>query len=271
MNGRLEDNRTLWDALVRAHVGSAFYDLRGFLAGADPLSPLEHEALGSVVGQSILHLMCHFGVDTLALARQGARVTGVDFSPEAIEVARKITVFAGLEARFIETEVTRAATVLDGERFDRVFTSWGVTCWLADLDAWAATIAACLRPGGSFHLLEVHPLAWVFLDPNDVSRVCTTPQQPYETRGASLSQPVQASYGSDIAVEGTQHLWHHGVGSLITALVGAGLVVEAVIERDVVTTQVLPALVQRADGLWTWPEGIPSLPLSLEIRARLPA
>ncbi|MEZ4321702.1 MAG: class I SAM-dependent methyltransferase [Myxococcota bacterium] len=270
LDPRLADNLALWDSRVRDHVGSGFYDLRGFLAGADPLTSLEDAALGSVDGLSVLHLMCHFGLDSLALARRGARVTGVDFAPQAVEVARAIAARTGLPARFVESEVTQAPAVLEGEGFDRVFSSWGVTCWLPDLDAWARAIAACLVPGGAFHLLEVHPMAWVFLDPGDAGRECAYPVMPYQTDGVTVSQDVEGSYASDRVIPGRQHLWHHGVGRVVTALAGAGLVVERLIERDVVTTPVLPALVRRSDGLWTWRAGAPALPLSYEVCARRP-
>ncbi len=265
---RIAENRALWDSLVDSHVHSEFYDVRGFLQGTDLLSALEGDTLGDVAGKSLLHLMCHFGLDTLALARRGARVTGLDFSPEAVRVASALAEREGLDATFVCADVVDAAAALNGQTFDVVFSSWGVTVWLADLAAWATSVAQCLRPGGRFHLLEVHPIAWTLLDPEDADRVCNGPVQDYETDGVTLSQDIDGSYAGDVDSKGRQHLWHHGVGRIVSALLAAGLQVERLVERPVVTTQVLPSLVERPDGLWTWPEGAPVLPLSYEVVVR---
>ncbi|MFT6145098.1 MAG: SAM-dependent methyltransferase [Myxococcota bacterium] len=268
---RIADNQLLWDALVDEHVHSEFYNVRGFLQGADPLSALEGDTLGEIAGESLLHLMCHFGLDTLALARRGARVTGLDFSAEAVRVGAALAEREGLDATFVCADVVDAAAALDGQTFDIVFSSWGVTVWLADLTAWASSVAKCVRPGGRFHLLEVHPIAWTLLDPEDAGRVCKGPVQDYETDGVTLSQDIEGSYAGDVESSGRQHLWHHGVGRVVSALVAAGLQVERLVERPVVTTQVLPSLVERPDGLWTWPEGAAVLPLSYEVVVRKPA
>jgi SAM-dependent methyltransferase len=267
---RIAENRALWDSLVDGHVQSEFYGVRDFLQGGDPLSALEGQTLGNVAGKSLLHLMCHFGLDTLALARRGARVTGLDFSAEAVRVGRALAEREGLDATFVCADVVDAAEALDGQTFDVVFSSWGVTVWLADLAAWASSVAQCLRPGGRFHLLEVHPIAWTLLDPEAANRVCEGPVQDYQTTGVTLSQDVEGSYSGDVEVSGRQHLWHHGVGRVVSALVAAGLQVERLVERPVVTTQVLPGLVQRPDGLWAWPEGKAVLPLSYEVVVRRP-
>ena len=96
MEEYLKVNRAFWDELVGIHVPSAFYDVDSFKAGRISLSPIEREELGEVAGRSLLHLQCHFGLDTLSWARLGARATGVDFSPVAIEVARGLAAELGI-------------------------------------------------------------------------------------------------------------------------------------------------------------------------------
>src|SRR5690606_2911642 len=137
---------------------SRFYDVDGFLAGGCSLLPIEREEVGDVRGKSLLHLQCHFGLDTLSWARRGARVTGVDFSSAAIAKAEELAARAVLEARFVECEVTRAGEALSHELFDVVCTSWGVLGWLPDLGAWARTAASLVKPGGTFYLAELHPV-----------------------------------------------------------------------------------------------------------------
>jgi 2-polyprenyl-3-methyl-5-hydroxy-6-metoxy-1,4-benzoquinol methylase len=125
-------NRALWNARTKHHVGSKFYDVEGFLRGSNSVSAKELELLGDVAGKQVLHLQCHFGQDTLSLARMGAKVTGLDLSDVAIAEARKLALRADLKAEFIEANVLDLQPALEG-RFDIVFTSYGVVGWLPEL------------------------------------------------------------------------------------------------------------------------------------------
>ena len=151
-----EANRAHWAEVTPIHVQSAFYDVPAVKAGKGSLQRIEVDELGVVKGKTLLHLMCHFGLDTLSWARAGAVVTGVDFSTEALAVARGLAEELGIPARFIEANVYELPSVLD-EQFDVVFTSYGILCWLPDLDSWAKVIARSLRPGGTFYIVEMHP------------------------------------------------------------------------------------------------------------------
>ncbi|MCB0740629.1 MAG: SAM-dependent methyltransferase, partial [Chitinophagaceae bacterium] len=92
-----EANKLLWNQRTKIHKDSAFYNRKGFLAGDDVLTPIELTALGSVAGKSMLHLQCHFGLDSLNWQRLGARVTGVDLSDEAIREAQHLNVALQME------------------------------------------------------------------------------------------------------------------------------------------------------------------------------
>jgi SAM-dependent methyltransferase len=269
---QIHDNLVSWDALVPHHVRSAFYDVRGFVGGRDPLGPLAPAELGDVSGKKMLHLQCHFGIDSLAWARRGAEVTGLDFSPRAIEAATTLAEHLALEATFVVGDVLEATAVVPAGAFDVVYTSWGVLMWLPDLDRWAAQVAALLRPGGVFYLLEVHPFAWMFVDDEDDAAVSDRPVAPYFGHGAALSREVDGSYAiPDLEVDARiQHLWRHELGQVVTALVKAGLLLEFLHEHDAADIQIMPDLVQRDDGMWVLPEGRPSMPLSFSLRARRP-
>ncbi len=154
-----DGNRSLWDELTPVHLRS--YGVERFLAGEPWLPKRILEEVGDVQGKSLLHLQCHFGLDTLAWAREGAVVTGVDFSPEAIKAAEELSKQANLPARFICSDIYDLPEVLD-EQFDIIFTSIGVLCWLKDLDVWARIIADHLKPGGVFYIMEGHPLITTF-------------------------------------------------------------------------------------------------------------
>src|SRR3954449_5653973 len=154
-------NRAHWDALASAHGQDAYYDTEALIAGADSLTDVEaagiREAIGAVAGLDVLHLQCHIGFDSISLARRGARVTGADFSPASLAKARALAERAGVEAESVEADATALPEALHG-RFDLVYSTLGVLCWIADLAAWMRSAAAALRPGGRLILVELHPL-----------------------------------------------------------------------------------------------------------------
>ena len=155
-------NQRLWEAWTAVHAEGEFYDLAGFRAGGIRLTDEEIAAVGDVRGRSLLHLQCHFGIDTLSWARLGASVTGVDFSPAAIALAREIAADIGIDdARFIESNMYELPDKLDGE-FDIVYTSRGVLGWLPDIRGWARSSPTSSRPGGTFFITEAHPVFQVF-------------------------------------------------------------------------------------------------------------
>ena len=108
-------------------------------------------------GARLAHLQCHIGTDTISMARLGAKVTGLDFSPRSIEAASALARDCGVDARFVLGDVHDAPALL-GEQFDVVYTGVGSLCWLPDVRRWAAAAAACVRPGGLLYLHEVHPI-----------------------------------------------------------------------------------------------------------------
>ena len=184
-----ESNRDLWDRWTPYHLRSAFYDVAGFKAGRDPLDHLVLETLGDVQGQSLLHLQCHFGLDSLALVRRGAKVTGVDFSGVSIAAARELARELNLDACFVESDVYHLPSNLRGE-FDIVFASHGVLCWLPYLAAWARVVAHFLKPGGRFCLVDGHPFAMIF-DEHRTDGVLTL-REPYFFAGEPLVEEVSA-------------------------------------------------------------------------------
>jgi SAM-dependent methyltransferase len=159
-----EQNRAFWDERVPIHTAGDFYDVEGFKAGREPLEAFELEDLGDVSGRSLVHLQCHFGLDTLSWARHGARVTGLDFSPPAIEAARRLAADIGVEADFVCANVYDAPEALGDRRFDVVYVNVGAINWLPDIRRWAEVVGILLTPGGVLYMKEVHPFSWVFGD-----------------------------------------------------------------------------------------------------------
>jgi SAM-dependent methyltransferase len=209
----LNINKAAWDKRTKVHVDSKFYDIEAFKSGKSSLNAIELDQMGNVAGKKLLHLQCHFGQDTLSWAREGAKVTGVDLSTEAIEQANKLKAELGLKASFLAKDIYQFGNE-NTEKFDVVFTSYGVLCWLPDLNRWAKTIANSLSIGGEFHLVEFHTF-------NDL------------LSGASYFPNIEP----DVEDEGTYTencdgeksklvTWSHSLSEVVNALITAGLAIE---------------------------------------------
>lgn len=261
-------NRANWNERVGVHMGPRGYDLTALRAGRGALDPIVEAALGAVAGRRLLHLQCHFGEDTLTLAQRGAEVTGIDFSSPAIDAARALTEELRLPARFVLSDVYEAPAALpEPASFDLVFASWGTICWLPDLPRWAAVIAHFLRHGGVFAFAEGHPAALVFDDgvPGTDGRPGWF--TPYLGR-APMVERDERDYADPEArlANATTWQWLHPLADVVSALLGAGLRLEALAEHDGVAWKMFNCLTRGEDGLWRWPDK-PWLPLSYSLRA----
>jgi SAM-dependent methyltransferase len=262
-------NRRMWDESVPLHVASASYDVPGFLRGRDPLYATEVEDLRPMRGRALLHLQCHFGMDTLAWARRGAQVTGVDFSAPAVRAARALARAAQLDARFVRSNVYDLPRVLSG-RFDLVYTAKGALCWLPDLGAWARVVARYLRPGGRFYLLEDHPIAEVYANGPTVRTFEL--ELPY-FGGRPLRDESPGTYAAPTArlTHALSYAWIHPISETIQALLDAGLTLERVREFPYSYWRRYPFLTRGDDGYWHLPAArADALPLMWSLLARKP-
>jgi SAM-dependent methyltransferase len=261
------DNRRMWDAWTPHHASSAFYDVASFKAGRESLDAIELAGVGDVTGKSLLHLQCHFGLDTLSWARHGALATGIDFSEPAIRAARVLADDLGLDARFILCDVYETLDHLDGERFDVVFTSHGAISWLPELGPWAEVIASALKPGGMFFIAESHPYLWVFDE--EVEDPELRFRYGYFDAGP-LTQEQTGSYAApESGVSSTPHSWQHTFEDLVGALVAAGLRVTSLREYPYLSWAWFPFMVKGVDGMYRLPHGMPDLPLMFTLTATL--
>ncbi|MGI8912114.1 MAG: class I SAM-dependent methyltransferase [Rubrobacteraceae bacterium] len=256
-------------------------DLAAFLRrGGSTLFPEERKLLGDLAGKTLLHLQCNSGGDTLSFARLGAAVTGMDISDAAISTARKLSSEAAIPARFERADIydwlDEAARA--GRSFDVVFASYGVVCWLPDLEVWAEGISAVLEPGGRFVLVDFHPVADMF-DENFRLR------SGYPSGGEKL--PLEEGVGDYVGESGggltpagssegvrgfenpeLAHLFRWGLGEVITALAVAGLRITALEEYPYSNGERHFAGMRELEGRRMFPpEGVPAVPLMYGIRA----
>jgi SAM-dependent methyltransferase len=264
----MQSNENLWDHWAELHAESEFYDVASFKAGRLTLQDIEREELGDVAGKSLLHLQCHFGLDTLSWARLGAIVTGVDFSEKAIALARSLSEETGIPATFVHSNIYDLPSNLSGQ-FDIVFTSYGALWWLPDIEGWAKVVAHFLKPDGTFLLVEFHPIASVF-DVDDSGDF--RPMYPYFTRPQPMKFEVQGSYAaSDPDYHGVEYGWNHSMGEYVTSLIAAGLRIESLREYPVANWRMFPMMEQGADGWWRLPGDMGEIPLMFSLKATRPA
>ena len=266
MDDRLRTNRINWNERTPVHAASDSYDVDGFKAGRLTLKELERREVGDVSGKTLLHLQCHFGLDTMSWERLGAVVTGVDFSDAAIRLAKSLRDETGSRARFILSDVYGLTDVLD-ERFDVVFTSYGVLCWLPDLDGWARTVARHLKPDGAFYIVEHHPMLGVFEQAPGGGLEMAYDYFHREIR----FEGGEPSYAGDTPIESPVYEWSHSLGEIVTALISAGLRIEFLHEFAFCGYRAHPMMERGADGWWRFPERNESIPQMFSIRAALGA
>ena len=244
-------NLANWDERVPAHVASPGYAVQRFLDDPAYLSDVvtfDLPRLGDLRGLRGVHLQCHIGTDTISLARLGAIMTGLDFSPAAIRAAQDLSERCGLDIRFVETDVYSALNALPSGGFDLVFTGVGALCWLPDIRRWAYTVADLLGPGGRLFLREGHPMLWAMAEPGADGALIV--DYPYFERAEPVVWTEAGTYvETDVQfAHNTTHEWNHGLGELISALLDAGLRITGLVEHDSVPWEALAGVMTPAGG-----------------------
>lgn len=261
----MESNRRLWNEKTPIHVKSDMYAVDEFKKGTTSLHSIELEEFGDVSDKTMLHLQCHFGQDTLSWARLGAKVTGVDFSDEAIVYAKKLSSEIGIEADFVCCNIYELDKKLRGQ-FDIVFTSYGVLAWFPDLKEWARIISHFLKPGGIFYIVESHPFGNTFAD-EDVQdlEVCYS----YFQGSKAMHFPPGPSYADrNSKLENPSYEWFHTISDIINSLVANGLLIQFLHEFPFCVYQCLPFLEKGDDGRWYLPNSRKDIPFLFSLMAK---
>ena len=256
------DNLAHWNAVTPHHVASPFYRTDDFRKGENVLDPIVREAVGDVAGKRLLHLQCHFGLDTLSLARMGAQVTGLDFSPVAIEQARALSAEAGIDATFVCSDVLEPPPGLNG--FDIVFASWGAIYWIGDLYAWMRIAAGALKTGGRLFLTEGHP-ALAMLDERAPPGELVV-RFPWNADEAHVDEGDLDYTGAKVRANRT-YGYQHGLARIFNATMDAGLTIRGYSEHDRAPWKALDQLVKVDRDYWALPPGAPDVPLAFTLQA----
>jgi SAM-dependent methyltransferase len=265
-----EINRASWDERAPAHATSPGYARERFIDDPSFLSAVvrfDIPLLGDIRGLRGVHLQCHIGTDTISLARLGATMTGIDFSPASVGEARRLSdeLQAGVE--FVETDVYDAVAALGGRTFDLVFTGIGALCWLPSISRWAAVVAALLEPGGRLFMREGHPMMWS-LDERHADALVV--EYDYFERPVPMVFDEQGTYvETDVKFDTTiTHVWNHGLGEIVTALLRVGMELTGLVEHDSVPWEALPGqMEQTAEQEWRLHDRPWRLPHSYTLQA----
>lgn len=268
MDKYLTANKKRWNQAAEYNFST--WDVQGFVDDSGRLSRIveaDRRYLGDVTGKNLVHLQCHFGMDTLSWARLGAECIGIDNSDRAIQLARDLNQRASLNARFVEADVHEASEAVSARQFDIVYTSGGVLNWLPKVAPWARVVAKLLKPGGLFYMREAHPVLWSLEDERldqqlEVTRSYFETLEPkrWDDGGASWEEPTHVE-------SKTEYIWSHGLGEIITSLIDSGLTIQLVEEHQTLLWQALPFMKQDSEGWWVLPEGKDRIPLMYSIVA----
>lgn len=263
-------NLASWDERAPMHAASPGYAVQRFLDDPEHLSGVvrfDVPRLGDISGLRGVHLQCHIGTDTISLARLGARMTGLDFSPAAVAEGRRIAERTGADVDFVESEVYTALDVLPREGFDLVFTGIGALCWLPDIRRWAHVVAELLKPGGRLFLREGHPMLWT-IDERTADPLVVA--YPYFETAQPLVFAEEMTYveTEERLVNTVTHSWNHGIGEVVSALLAEGLRLTMLQEHTSVPWQALNVgMVQDEHGEWRMSAHPERLPLTYTLQA----
>jgi 2-polyprenyl-3-methyl-5-hydroxy-6-metoxy-1,4-benzoquinol methylase len=256
-------NKEGWNQRTAVHKTSAFYNLEDFKKGTSSLNKIEVDEVGDVKGKSLLHLQCHFGMDSLSWARAGATVTGVDISDNAIALANEINNELELNARFVCCNVYDTCEHV-AEQFDIVFTSYGTIGWLPDLKPWAKVVAQKLKPGGFFYIADFHPTLWM-LDDNMEKLTYS-----YFNDEVIVTEQKGTYTDRDAPIAYTEYGWNHPFSEIISALIAEGLQIEFLHEFPYSPYNCFANLEQSADGYWRFKGMGNRFPMMYSIKAIKP-
>ena len=268
----VRDNLESWDAMAHMHAqgsGAEFYRIEQWLAGESKLAPWEIEEMGSVEDKSLLHIQCHIGTDTLSWAREGAQVTGLDFSQNAVAEAERFAEILGFnDARFVVSRVSEAVETLEGEQFDIIYTGRGALCWLPDLKQWARVCAALLRPGGTLYLEESTPTVNILDSEEGPDGPRLVPKYNLFNEGP-ISEIGEGSYADpDWSGERITHCWEYRYDTIINALIEGGFRIDFLNERDELFFAPWPEFFEPSGpNYWRLKEGQVPIPLSFTLKA----
>lgn len=252
MDDYMKSNQDWWNEAAQVHAQGEAYQVESFREGLIKLHPLERTEVGDVTGKKLLHLQCHFGLDTLSWARLGAQVTGIDYAEKAITIAQGLSQELHLDATFVCSDLYHLPEVLHAAgEFDIVYTSYGVIGWLLDLQPWGQIIAHYLKLGGFFYIAEGHPFMWLFDEKSPDLKLGYSyfSHVPIKDEAAGTYAEKEAKLEHT-----TTYGWNHTLSEVFTSLLSAGLSIDFFHEHAFCAWGALPEMEKGEDRFYRFKE-----------------
>jgi len=258
----IEANKAAWGLLSKDHYE---YCKKALQDKKLNFSKIIEEELGDTSGKTIIHLQCNAGADTILLAQKGATVTGVDLVPDNIKYARKMAQELGVNnVDFIESNIMDFQEK-HNKKYDMVFTTEGVLCWLPDLNKWAETVRHLLKDNGVLYLLDSHPFYMMF-DEQSLRENKLEIKYPYFIRNPEYNEEIGGYFSEN--KKGVNYNWMYKVSDIINSLAKAGLTIECFNEYDTLYFD-MGGMENSADGQYHFPFFDKKIPFTFSLKARL--
>ena len=216
-------NRRWWDANAADYLAEHGNVLGNtdLLWCPEGLREADARLLGDVAELDVLEVGCGAAQAARWLTSQGARVTAFDVSMGQLRTARLLDASTGLAAGWLLQADAQALPLADAS-YDVVVSAFGGIPFVDDSAGVRHECARVLRPGGRLVFSVTHPLRWAF--PDDPGPAGLTVAQSYfdRTPYVEVDAGGLASY--------VEH--HRTLGDRVRELVGAGLVLDDVVEPE---------------------------------------
>jgi SAM-dependent methyltransferase len=223
--GRAESvraNRRWWDAAAPAYLAEHGADLGDvdFLWCPEGLREGEARLLGDVAGRRVLEVGCGSAPCARWLRRAGADVVAADLSGGMLARAAQLNRETGVDVPLVQADV--GALPLTTGSVDLACSAFGGLPFVADVEGALAEVARVLRPGGRFVASVNHPLRWPLPDSPDPADLRIVSSYFDRTPYVETDEDGRAVY--------VEH--HRTVGDWVRAAVGAGFVLEDLVEPE---------------------------------------
>lgn len=258
----LDHNKNIWEYFSSLNIKSKYYNVDKFINGNLPLDRIQLAALGDLNNKYLLHLQCNIGLETLSLARLGAKVIGIDASNLAINFANSLKEEIGLtQAKFICYDLY-SEVYKNFSKFDIIYSSYGSICWLPDLKNWAESIASNLSEGGFFVMVDFHPILIYkrFLLNRRSYTYFNRPELP-------LKIIRKGNYADQNQLKETiSYNWNHSISEILNSLLSVGLKLKSLNEYSYMPDNGLPNMLLYPDDYYHSKENADKYPLLLSLK-----
>jgi SAM-dependent methyltransferase len=151
------------------------------------------------------------------------------------------------------------------KKYDIVFTTEGVICWLPDLNKWAETVKHLLKENGFLYLLDSHPFYFCF-DEAKLQENILEVKYPYFVRDTEYGESI-GGYAAETR-KARACTWMYRVSDIINPLAKAGLTIEYFNEYDTLCFD-LGGMERKNTGEYHYPYFDKKIPFTFSLKARL--